>query len=221
MFSFLIVRLTQGHLKKAVEESYFCDLQSRAGSLVSCAEVHQKKTGDFLEFHSQVVNIRFPTLSNILNLEVLTTETNNQTNKSTKTMIPNISLWEHSARMKLKEISACEKKTRDGSCDLGFFKTQNWFWMFFSQVQEIGVSLVLLLLFIYLYGEIGFCLVQLVLVVGHSAQVSLLNLQNITCLMLRSHSLLPETFVCFTFRPPSPKFMPPASRGKHFPRLFS
>lgn len=141
------------------------------------------------EFHSQVVNIRFPTLSNILNLEVLTTETNNQTNKSTNTMIPNISLWEHSARMKLKEISACEKKTRDGSCDLGFFKTQNWFWMFFSQVQEIGVSLVLLLLFTYLYGETGFCLVQLVLVVVHSAQVSLLNLQNITCLMPRGYCL--------------------------------
>lgn len=51
-------------------------------------------------------------------------------------MIPNISLWEHSARMKLKEISACEKKTRDESCDLAFFKTQNWFWMFFPGVGD-------------------------------------------------------------------------------------
>ena len=36
-------------------------------------------------------------------------------------------------RMTLKEISACEKKTRHRPCDLrGFFKTQNWFWICFS-----------------------------------------------------------------------------------------
>lgn len=42
---------------------------------------------------------------------------------------------------------------------------------------------------IYLYGETGFCLVQLVPVVIRSAQVSLLNLQNVTCPMLRGYCL--------------------------------